>query len=161
MRRNRWIADGLVNATGTGATPGINFWRYRLETGAFAPGRTDADHLAIYQRLCEERSEGPEELEALPLEAVRRRLSKALDEGWVVIDSDPLQDETVFWERRSDRAATIEGLLTGNWVRFDLYGSWTGDDANLLIDVMHEFGTPLFDPQVGEHGTRFEAPSGP
>jgi hypothetical protein len=69
----------------------LNFWRYRIESTGDTPARTDADHLAVYQRLCEERSEGLEELEALPLEAIRHRL----------------------------------------------------------------------DPQVGEHGTRFEAPTGP
>lgn len=128
----------------------LNFWRYKDEQ---AGGRSPADHLEVYVQLCEGATHP--DLELLDLDAVRRRLSAVLADDWVVNDGDAATGAPVLWSPKSGRPVTIEGSLTAQWIRFDLRGNWTGEDANLLIDVMNEFGTPMFDPQVGDHGTRF------
>jgi hypothetical protein len=133
----------------------LNFWRYRDEG---AP-RTDADHYAIYERLCDGEI-SIADLEDLPVAAVRRRIAEALRD-WTLeseycCDNGDIQ---IFWCRGAGPDASIEALFSPKWARFDLRGRWTGDDANLLIDILNGFGCPLYDPQEKEHGQRFILPA--
>lgn len=127
----------------------LNFWRYSNEDTR----RTNAEHLALYHRLCEGKTSRFPELEELPVEDIRQQIGEELKE-WAFGGSH-YDKANAFWNRPGSPGASIEALFLSNWVRFDLRGDWTGDDANLLIDVLNTFDCPLFDPQVGEHGERY------
>ncbi len=112
----------------------LNFWRYEEESRP----RPIEDHVEIYRMLCE----GAEvtELAVLPINAIKEALINKAPAEWAWNGSA--------WER--EHGGPIEVMLRPNWVRFDLYGNWSGDDANWLIDMMASFRCPLFDPQVPE-----------
>lgn len=131
----------------------LNFWRYRDESAV----RTDADHLAIYERLCEDETTEFPELEDLPVAAIRQRIANVLGE-WT-FEGDYHEGAEAFWSRGAGAdASIIEAFFVPKWVRFDLRGRWTEEDANRLIDVLSGFGCPLFDPQEGEQGRRYALP---
>ena len=124
----------------------LNFWRYRDE----AKLRRPAEHLAAYQELCErgDQADVPD-LDELPVDEIRDKVAAIFDpKRWEMIGAG-------FWESLDGSNAGIEVGVSTLAVRFDLRGGWTAEDANMLIDAMNEFGLPLFDPQVGDHGTRF------
>ncbi|MBT8416877.1 MAG: hypothetical protein KJO42_05490 [Silicimonas sp.] len=95
--------------------------------------RTPDDHLNIYRQLCG--GMAPVGLAALPIDEIKSRLPDILA-GWRAVGDS--------FERAD---AAIQCTITPVWTRFDLYGKWTGDDANTLIDLMQGYGCPLFDPQ--------------
>lgn len=98
--------------------------------------RTLEDHLHTYTQLCE--GGEPDGLVALNVEDIRARLPEVL-QGWTPANGD--------FERKG---AAIQVTLGPRHARFDLYGTWAGDDANALVDLMMSFGCPLFDPQKNE-----------
>ena len=110
----------------------LTFWAYADES---IP-RTPKDHLSSHELL----SGGaePEGFVLLPVDDIRARLPSVLP-GWTQVNGD--------FEREG---AAIQVMLTPVLARFDLYGKWTGDDANALIDLMMEFRCPLFDSQKSE-----------
>lgn len=116
----------------------LNFWAYADESVPRGP----KDHLAVYRALCA--GDRPDGVRDLPVDAIRAGLDDALA-GWNREDDHSFERAGV----------SIEVLTTPFWVRFDLFGDWTGDDANALIDLMKPFGCPLFDPQADRDGVRF------
>ena len=74
----------------------------------------------------------------LPVDDIRAQLPSVLSD-WVQVNGD--------FERKG---AAIQVMLTPVFARFDLYGKWSGDDANALIDLMMEYRCPLFDAQKSE-----------
>ena len=116
----------------------LNFWRYVDED---VP-RSDEDHLAVYNALCDGRE--PEGLMPLPWPGLRKRIEIHFH-SWA-------RDGDV-WTKKG---VVVEMSGSQGWVRFDLRGPWTGDQANPLIDIMKTYRCPLFDPQAGAQGVRFE-----
>ena len=98
--------------------------------------RTPEDHLHTYTQLCE--GAEPDGLVALNVEDIRARLPEVL-QGW-----------TLRMVILNVRAPRYRVTLGPRRARFDLYGAWTGNDANALVDLMMSFGCPLFDPQKNE-----------
>ena len=85
-------------------------------------------------------SQTPDGIAELPKEEVAASVSANLKAaGWT-------QDD-VFFDKGQ---ATIEVYPHAHFVSFSLRGQWKGDDANFLIDIMKDFGCPLYDPQVSE-----------
>lgn len=110
----------------------LSFWAYADESVS----RTPEDHLHTYTLLSE--GEKPDGLVALNSEDVRARLPEVLH-GWTPENGN----------FESSRGA-IQVTLGPYHARFDLYGKWSGDDANALIDLMMGFGCPLYDSQKNE-----------
>ncbi len=103
--------------------------------------RTPEDHLATYTQLCN--GAAPDALALLAVDDILARLR------------DVLPDWTSDGHSFERPGAAIMATTTPVWVRADLYGKWTGDDANALVDVMRTYGCPLFDPQIPPKGERF------
>jgi hypothetical protein len=110
----------------------LTFWAYADES---IP-RTPQDHFSTYQLLCE--GAQPDGFVPLPVDEIRARLQTSL-KSWTQVNGD--------FEREG---AAIQVMLTPVFARFDLYGKWTGDDANALIDLMMDYRCPLFDAQKSE-----------
>lgn len=119
----------------------LNFWRYEDES----EDRGARDHRAVYLALCE--GEPPVGLQPLPEKAISDRIAEMMQPGW--------SRDGYAWVRPG---SVIEQYVRLYHVRFDLRGKWSGDDVNPLIDVLGEFGCPLYDPQVGGFGERFALP---
>ena len=115
----------------------LNFWAYADET---VP-RTPDDHLATYTQLCN--GTGPVTLALLPVDGILAQLPSVLT-GWTA-DGNSIERP----------GAAIMVTTTSVWVRADLYGKWTGDNANTLVDFMQTHGCPLYDPQIPPKGERF------
>lgn len=110
----------------------LNFWKQ-------CPG-IKLDPQKTYERLSE--GESVEGLESLPTEQIIARVAEKFS-GWSRLDS-------INWDGPS---GGFQLYMTPQLFRVDCYGM-TGDDMNHFIDIGHEFGCPLFDPQTGE---RYEA----
>ena len=120
----------------------LNFWRYADETRKLST----ADHLSVYEALCDGLQ--PDGLADLPLDDIQTRLTQVLQKDWSWAGGAWTKPGTV-----------IEFRGTKLWIRFDLRGSWRGEDANTLIDVVAgEFRCPLLDPQIRHSGERFPLP---
>ncbi len=114
----------------------LYFWRFKDE-GANPPGK-DKD----YVRVCHSLASGEplEVVEPLPVGEVESVVGKNLAaEGW--------SRDGQFWDRNE---AVIEVYSDDRHVSISMRGKWSGDHANMLIDIMKEIGCPLFDPQTGE-----------
>ena len=110
----------------------LAFWRYKNgETG---------DHTRIYEQICD--GVLLDCLEQLPVDKIRGRIAEAFG-GWTALDPDTYD---------KDGNAGFQIFTTPQGVVFNC-GGMTGDEMNLIIDIMLEFGCPLYDPQIT---TRFD-----
>lgn len=112
----------------------LNFWRY--QDGAAH------DDAKVYETACccGETVNG---LETLPIQEILREIAGRFSDWTAVSPSD--------YEKEGRGAFQI--FTTPQVVRFDCYGM-NGGDMNALMDVLAEFGCPLYDPQVS---TRFDS----
>lgn len=114
----------------------LYFWRF-VDEAANPPGKEDA-----YVKICHDLASGetPEAVASLPVNDVKAVVgNKLAAEGW--------SGDAQFWDRKG---AVIEFYSHVRHVSISMRGKWSGDDANMLIDIMKEFDCPLFDPQIGE-----------
>ena len=111
----------------------LAFWRYKN-------GET-ADHTKVYESVCE--GETLECLEELPIADIRKKIAEVFS-GWTALDEDTYD---------KDERAGFQIFTTTQAVIFNC-GGMSGDEMNLLIDIMLGFGCPLYDPQIS---TRFDA----
>lgn len=111
----------------------INFWKYKK--GVIH------DDIRIYKQAC---CDGKllEELESLPIEEILSKIS-AVFSKWNALDK-------MHYEKENKGAFEI--FTTTQIVRFDCYGMQE-TDMNTLIDVLIDFGCPLYDSQIS---TRFD-----
>lgn len=109
----------------------LNFWRYR-ENAAH-------DHAAVYQTACCN-GKAMEELEYLPVDEILKKIA-AVFSDWTI------QDEGRDFEKEGHGAFQI--FTTSQIVRFDCYGMQEGD-LNSLMDILIDFGCPVYDPQISE-----------
>lgn len=84
-------------------------------------------------------------LRSLPLAPILTSLATE----FAGIDPVPSPDGSrpVFWQ---DGETVIEFWWSEVHVGAELRGPWSGEVANRVIDVLAEFGLPLYDPQTGE-----------
>lgn len=113
----------------------LNFWRYKA--GA------DHDNEAVYQTACCD-GERMEVLESLPISEIMEKVA-AVFSDWTI------QDDGKDFEKRGHGAFQI--FTTPQIVRFDCYHMQEAD-MNALMDILFEYGCPLYDPQIS---TRFDA----
>lgn len=111
----------------------LDFWKQ--------PPGSVFDPQATYERLSS--GESVEGLLNLPIEMIMQKIAETFHD-WVRLD-----DAT--WE--SAKRGSFQVYTTPQFLRVDCYGM-DGEDMNTLIDIAHDFGCPLYDPQVG---TRFDA----
>lgn len=107
----------------------LDFWRYKLGVVL--------DHQYVYERLSN--SEYVEGLESLPIESMLARVKEVFSEGWTKIDD-------LTWESKLG-TGSFQLFSTDQLLRVDCYGV-AGEDMNRFIDIAHEFGCALYDPQV-------------
>jgi hypothetical protein len=110
----------------------LSFWRY--ERGV------QLDHRYVYQQL----SDGitVDGLERLPIDELLAEINQAFH-GWEKLDDATFES--------SDRGS-FQIYATPHYLAVTCYGM-RGDDVNKFIEIAHEFGCPLYDPQVDK---RFE-----
>ena len=113
----------------------LNFWKYKENTAH--------DHETVYQTACCD-GEIMEVLEILPIDDILKKVTNTFSD-WTI------QDGGKDFEKKGHGAFQI--FTTSQIVRFDCYGM-QGDDMNTLIDILLDFGCPLYDPQIS---TRFVA----
>ena len=111
----------------------LNFWKYK--EGAIH------DNDRIYKRACCD-GEVAEELESLPIDEILKKTASAFSD-WTVLDQSHYEKEG---------KGAFEIFTTSQIVRFDCYGMQEAD-MNALMDILIEFGCPLYDPQIA---TRFD-----
>ena len=78
-------------------------------------------------------------LEYLPIERIKSRITDEFSQDWQKLDQ-------VTWEHNS---AGLQLYTTSQMVCVYCSGL-AGEDMNRIIDVLLEFGCPLYDPQVGQ-----------
>ena len=113
----------------------LNFWKYK-ENAVH-------DHAAIYQMACCD-GKRMEELEALSIDEILKKIS-------IVFFDWTIQGYGKDFEKEGHGAFQI--FTTPQIVRFDCYGMQE-DDMNMLMDILIDFGCPLYDPQIA---TRFDS----
>ncbi|GAE87916.1 hypothetical protein [Acetivibrio straminisolvens] len=113
----------------------LNFWRYKEN---FAH-----DHIKVYRTACCE-GELMEELETLPINDILKKIAVAFSD-WTI------QNSGKYFEKEGYGAFQI--FTTPQIVRFDCYDMQEAD-MNVLIDILFDFGCPLYDPQIS---TRFDS----
>ena len=111
----------------------INFWKYK--EGVYL------DNHEVYIAACCN-GKTIDGLEELPVDAILDKIAEAFSD-WTRLGLKDYEKEG---------GGSFQIYTTGQIVRFDCY-NMTGDDMNRLIDVMLEFGCPLYDPQIS---TRFD-----
>lgn len=113
----------------------LNFWKYKKNI--------THDHTAIYQVAC---CDGKlmEELETLLIDEILKRIS-------VVFADWTIQNHGKDFEKEGHGAFQI--FTTPQIVRFDCNGMQE-NDMNTLMDILIDFGCPLYDPQIS---TRFDS----
>lgn len=111
----------------------LNFWKYKKDIYL--------DHQQVYFQACCE-GKAVEGLEELPLAEITQKLKATFFE-WTADSPNDYSKEG---------HGAFQVFTTSQIVRFDCYGM-SGDDMNLLIDVMLAFECPLYDPQTA---TRFD-----
>lgn len=113
----------------------LNFWKYKENIVH--------DHAAVYQTACCD-GDAMEELEILPIDEILKKVAVAFSD-WTI------QDGGKDFEKEGHGAFQI--FTTSQIVRFDCYGMQEVD-MNLLMDILIDFGCPLYDPQIS---TRFDS----
>lgn len=113
----------------------FNFWKYK-ENAAH-------DHGAVYQTACCD-GEAMEELEILPVDEILKKVADSFSD-WTIYDGG--KD----FEKEGHGAFQI--FTTSQIVRFDCYDMQEAD-LNALMDILIDFGCPLYDPQIS---TRFDS----
>lgn len=115
----------------------INFWKQERSLPLSAE--------QIYGRLC--KREAVDGLARLPVDSILARLRERFP-GF-----DPKAD---FPDVDVD-GGNIEFIWSDQHFRFDLRGDVPAADRNALVQIMRDFGCPLYDPQVNQ---RYDADSG-
>lgn len=110
----------------------INFWKYK--EGVYL------DNHEVYAAACCD-GKTVDGLEELPIDAILQRVAKTFS-SWTCLGPKDYEKEG---------GGSFQIYTTEQIVRFDCYYV-TGDDMNRIIDIMLEFGCPLYDPQIS---TRF------
>lgn len=113
----------------------LNFWKYKEHA--------IHDHAAIYQTACCD-GQLREELETLPIEEILKKIYFTFSD-WTVQDGG--KDFT------KEGHGAFQIFTTPQIVRFDCYGM-PQTDINTLMDLLIDFGCPLYDPQIA---TRFDS----
>ena len=112
----------------------LSFWRYREHAAH--------DDAAVYQTACCD-GDVMEEVETLPVDDILKKVA-AVFSDWTI------QDGGRDFEKEGHGAFQI--FTTPQMVRFDCY-RMQGADLNALMDILIDFGCPLYDPQIS---TRFD-----
>ncbi len=112
----------------------LNFWKYKK--GAVH------DHSKVYELACCD-GETVEGLESLPLDEILNKIA-AVFSDWTALDQNHYEKEG---------RGGFEIFTTSQIVRFDCYGMQEAD-MNTLMDILIDFGCPLYDPQIS---TRFDS----
>ncbi len=112
----------------------LSFWKYKKDAVH--------DDTRVYELACCN-GEVVEGLENLPIEEIIKKIAFVFSD-WTALDCNNYEKE--------GRGA-FQIFTTPQIVRFDCYGM-QGEDMNTLMDVLREFGCPLYDPQIV---TRFDS----
>ena len=107
----------------------LDFWKYKQGV--------ELNHQQVYECLSD--GQYVDGLEDLPIDDLIARISQVFSEGWNKVDE-------MTWES-SD--GTFQLFTTQQFIRVDCYGL-SSENMNKLIDILDEFGCPLYDPQVGQ-----------
>lgn len=113
----------------------LDFWKYK--------DKAEHDDEKVYQTACCD-GEAVEELETLPVGDILKKIAEVFAD-WTA--SEGGKD----FEKEGRGAFQI--FTTEQVVRFDCYGM-SEADMNLLVDILIDFGCPLYDPQIS---TRFDS----
>lgn len=108
----------------------LNFWKYK--DGAIH------DNQKIYESACCD-GEISEALENLPIEDILNKISCAFSD-WTSLNNNQYEKEG---------KGSFEIFSTPQIIRFDCYGMQESD-MNSLMDILIEFGCPLYDSQISE-----------
>ena len=115
----------------------INFWKQERSLPMSAE--------EIYGHLC--RGEAVDGLAPLPIDAILERLR----------DRFPSFDPKAEFPDVEVDGGNIEFGWSDQHFRFDLRGEVSAADRNALVQIMHDYGCPLYDPQVNK---RYDAAGG-
>ncbi len=96
------------------------------------------DNQEIYEKLCD--GENPDGLAELPKEKILSRVAEVFQK-WERISEDS-------FDGGEKGSFTAEILPRG--VIFECSFDMQFDALNVIIDIMGEFGCPLYDPQISE-----------
>ena len=113
----------------------LNFWKYKENAVQ--------DHAAIYRTACCD-GEVMEELEILSVDDIQKKVADSFPD-WTIHEGG--RD----FEKEGHGAFQI--FTTSQIVRFDCYDMQEAD-LNALMDILIDFGCPLYDPQIS---TRFDS----
>ena len=113
----------------------LNFWKYKEDTAH--------DHSTVYQTACCD-GEVMEVLEVLPIDEILKKVADSFSD-WNI------QGGGKDFEKEGHGAFQV--FTTSQIVRFDCYGMQEAD-MNALMDILLDFGCPLYDPQIS---TRFDS----
>lgn len=111
----------------------MDFWKYKENV--------PHDNEKVYAKVCCD-GEALDELEALPTDEIFKKIETAFSD-WAKLDE-------FTYEKAGRGSFTI--FATSQAVRFDCYGMQESD-MNTLMDILIDFGCPLYDPQIS---TRFD-----
>lgn len=112
----------------------LNFWKYKEEA--------THNNNRIYELACCD-GKTVEDLESLPIDEILKRISSVFSD-WTTLDKNHYEKED---------SGAFEIFTTSQIVRFDCY-DMQEDDMNSLMDILIDFGCPLYDPQIS---TRFDS----
>lgn len=109
----------------------LNFWRYKENV--------EHNHKNVYEMAC---CDGNlmETLESLPIDEIMKNVADTFSD-WIV------QNDGKDFEKEGYGAFHI--FTTTQIVRFDCYDMREAD-MNALMDILIDFGCPLYDPQISE-----------
>ncbi len=108
----------------------LNFWKYKEEAAH--------DDQKIYELACCD-GETAETLENLPIEEILKKISDTFSD-WTKLSNNQYEKEG---------KGAFEIFTTSQIVRFDCYGMQESD-MNALMDILIDFGCPLYDSQISE-----------
>ncbi len=108
----------------------IDFWQYKENV----PHNNDK----VYAKACCN-GEVLEELEDLPINEILNQIDQVFCD-WTKLDE-------FNYEKEGGGAFTI--FTTSQTVRIDCYGM-QGSEMNILMDILKNFGCPVYDPQISE-----------